>query len=257
MPVRSTDDPAIKAMKGIHLYHYSQSNCAMRIRIALEEKNLPWTSHYINLDTQDNLTDEYFGIHPHGLVPSMVHDGEIIYESSDILRFLEKNYPEPSLIPEDPEQQTEMEEWLDMTRDLHVKVIKVWVYGTERYRSKTHESMADYITKQPNQELIEFHKMTLQDGHIPQEKIDKAAAELHGLFERIDRNLEKYEWIVSDKMTLADIAWIPNYTLLHYNNFPFESYPRALEWIGRFINRPSYKEGVEKWFDYVPEPLSE
>ena len=53
MPIRPTDDPEIKSMKGIHLYHYSQSNCSMRIRLLLEEKGLPWTSYYINLDTQE------------------------------------------------------------------------------------------------------------------------------------------------------------------------------------------------------------
>jgi glutathione S-transferase len=253
MPIRPTDDPTIKAMKGINLFHYSQSNCAMRIRIALLEKGLPWTSHYINLDTQDNLTDEYFRIHPHGLVPSLVHDGEIVYESSDILRYLEEKYPEPSLIPTDPEQQAEMEEWLDLTRDIHIKVIKVWVYGKERYRSKTQDSMPAYIAKQPNQELIDFHKMTLAEGHIPQHKIDTAEATLHGLFARIEDNLATRDWIVSDSMSLADIAWIPNYTLLNYNNFPFEQYPKALEWIDRFIKRPSYEEGVVKWFDYVPD----
>ncbi|MBT7752526.1 MAG: glutathione S-transferase family protein [Porticoccaceae bacterium] len=253
MPIRPTDDPTTKAMKGINLFHYSQSNCAMRIRIALEEKGLLWNSHYINLDTQDNLTDEYFRIHPHGLVPSLVHDGEIVYESSDILRYLEEKYPEPSLIPDNPEQRAEMEEWLDLTRDLHIKVIKVWVYGTERYCSKTKESMKEYIMKQPNQELIDFHKMTLARGHIPQAMIDEAAAKLHALFARIDSNLEKYEWLVCDKMTLADIAWIPNYTLLNFNNFPFEQYPHALKWINRFISRPSYIAGVDKWFDYVPE----
>ena len=86
MPIRPTNDPDIKFMKGIHLFHYSQSNCSMRIRLLLEEKGLPWKSHYINPDTQENLTEEYFNIHPYGLVPAMVHNGEIVYESSDILR---------------------------------------------------------------------------------------------------------------------------------------------------------------------------
>jgi len=252
MPINPSNDPKIKAMKGVNLFHYSQSNCAMRIRIALEEKGIPWTSQYINLDTQDNLTDEYFEIHPHGLVPAIVHEGVIVYESSDILRYLEEKFPEPSLIPAKDSEREEMEEWLEMTRDLHVKVIKVWVYGKERYRSKTKESMGAYIEKQPNQELIDFHKMTLEDGHIPQDKIDEADRRLHELFARIETNLGKHKWIVSDTMTLADIAWIPNYTLLNYNNFPFDQYPRALDWIERFTSRPSYEKGVTQWFDYVP-----
>lgn len=252
MPIRPTDDPEIKSMKGIHLFHYNQSNCSMRIRLLLEEKGLPWTSHYINLDTQENLTEQYFNIHPHGLVPAIVHNGEIVYESSDILRYLEEKYPETPMIPADEEQRKEMEEWLDITRDIHVKVIKVWVYGKEKYCSKTRESMKEYEKIQPNQELIDFHKLTLSEGHIPQAKIDEAEAELRRFFSRIDKNLEKYEWIAGNTMSLADIAWIPNYTLLNLFNFPFEGYPRVMEWIDKLVNRPSYEAAVIKWFDYVP-----
>ena len=31
----------------------------------------------------------------------------------------------------DEEQRKEMEKWLDITKDIHVKVIKVWVYGMD------------------------------------------------------------------------------------------------------------------------------
>lgn len=252
MPIRPTDDPEIKSMKGIHLFHYSQSNCSMRIRLQLEEKGLLWTSHYIDLMQGENLTDEYFKIHPHGLVPAIVHDGEIVWESSDILRYLEEKYPEPPLIPADEELRIEMENWVDITSDTHVKVIKVWIYGKEKLTTKSWESLAEYEKLQPNQELIDFHKMTLADGHIPQVKIDEAEAELRRLFSRIDKNLEKYEWIAGDTMTLADIAWIPNYTLLDYNKFPFEDFPRVMKWINKLVNRPSYEAAVVKWFDYVP-----
>ena len=224
----------------------------MRIRLLLEEKGLPWTSHYINLDTQDNLSEDYFKIHPHGLVPAIVHDGEIVYESSDILRYLEEKFPEPPMIPADEKQRKEMERWLDFTRDIHVKVIKVWVYGKEKYCSKTPESMAEYEKIQPNQELIDFHKMTLSEGHIPQDKIDKADRELHRFFSMIEKNLERWDWIAGERMSLADLAWIPNYTLLILFEFPFEEYPEVMKWIDKLINRPSYEAAVTRWFDYDP-----
>ncbi len=252
MPIRPTDDPEIKSMRGINLYHYSQSNCSMRIRLLLEEKGLPWTSHYVDLDTQANLTKDYFKLHPHGLVPTIVHDGEIVYESSDILRYLEEKYPETPLIPADEEQRKEMEKWLDITKDIHVRVIKVWVYGKEKYTSKTPESMKEYEKIQPSQELIDFHKMTLAEGHIPQEKIDEADEILRSYFSMIENNLKKYQWIAGDTMSLADIAWIPNYTLLNMFGFPFENYPRVMKWIDKLVNRPSYEAAVTRWSDYVP-----
>ena len=55
MPIRPTDDPTTKAMKGINLFHYSQSNCAMRIRIALEEKGLYLTQLLLKSSIRKNI----------------------------------------------------------------------------------------------------------------------------------------------------------------------------------------------------------
>ncbi len=60
----------------------------MRIRLFLDEKGIPWNDHFIDLRAQKNLTEEYFAIHPQGLVPALVDDGVIVYESADILEYL-------------------------------------------------------------------------------------------------------------------------------------------------------------------------
>ena len=97
MPVYQDVDADIRTMQGIHLYQYFLSNCSQRGCIALEEKGLDRTPHPINLFTQENTSDEYFRINPRGLVPAMVHDGVVITESIDILRYIEDRFPEPAL----------------------------------------------------------------------------------------------------------------------------------------------------------------
>jgi glutathione S-transferase len=66
------------------------------VRLLLEEKKIPWESHHIFLAKRENITEEYFGINPKGVVPSLVHDGKIITESNDILIYLEDTFPDPS-----------------------------------------------------------------------------------------------------------------------------------------------------------------
>ena len=94
MPIRPTENPEILNMRGLNLFHYSYSNCSMRIRLFLDEKGIPWNDHFIDLRAQKNLTEEYFSIHPQGLVPALVDDGVIIYESADILEYLEEKFPD-------------------------------------------------------------------------------------------------------------------------------------------------------------------
>ena len=62
MGIIKPTNKSVESFKGLHLYHANMSNCAMRVRIALEEKGLNWTSHLLDLMKGENLTDEYFGI---------------------------------------------------------------------------------------------------------------------------------------------------------------------------------------------------
>ena len=71
---------SVAKLEGLHLFHADMSNCSMRVRMALTEKDLPWTSHHLDLRKKEAVTPEYFGIHPKGLVPTLVHDGVVHIE---------------------------------------------------------------------------------------------------------------------------------------------------------------------------------
>ncbi|MCL4161242.1 UNVERIFIED_CONTAM: hypothetical protein GTU68_046833 [Idotea baltica] len=229
------------------------SNCAMRVRLQLEEKKIPWVDRFVDLRAQKNLTEEYFKIHPKGLVPAIIHDGTIVYESSDILVYIEEKFPETPLIPSDPAKKAEMQYWLNWFSVNHLPVIKTWAYGRNNKPTKTKESMAVYETLQKDQELLDFHRMTLSEGAIPEEKILKAQDLLFEAFSKVDKNLATSEYVLGDKVSLADIAWIPQYPLLMRNDFPFEKFPNYLAWIERWKKRPSYKEAISKWVaEWVP-----
>lgn len=247
MPIRPTEDPEILNTQGIHLFHFSTSNCSMRVRLVLEEKKLPWVDRFVDLRKQENLTEAYFAIHPQGLVPAIIHDGTIVYESADILLYLEEQFPAIPMIPSNPSKRAEMQAWLDWTRVNHLRAIKTWAYGRNKKPTKTPESMKLLEELQKDKTLVDFHKLTLSDGGIPEKKIQLAEEMLLDAFSKIERNLEHGEFILGDQVTLADIAWIPQYSLLQRNHFPFEQFPNFMDWVARWKERPSYKEGVAKW----------
>lgn len=49
MAVIAKQNTEVRALQGWHLYHHGMSQCSQRVRICLEEKRVPWTSHAINL----------------------------------------------------------------------------------------------------------------------------------------------------------------------------------------------------------------
>ena len=104
------------------------SNCSMRVRMTLEEKSLPWTSHHLDLRTKEAVTPEYFGIHPKGLVPTLVHDGVVHIESNEIIEYLDETFPDPPLQPEAEDERAEMREWLRTATEIHVPAVKTLIY---------------------------------------------------------------------------------------------------------------------------------
>ncbi|WP_293452049.1 glutathione S-transferase C-terminal domain-containing protein, partial [Planktotalea sp.] len=73
------------------------------------------------------------------------------------------------------------------------------------------------------------------------------------MFAELDNRLAKHEWILGDKMTMADIALIPQYALFRWNDFPFEAYPNFLAYVAQWQKRPTYVKAIG---DYMPSSMS-
>ena len=75
----------VLSWQGLHLFHFMGSTCSQKLRIFLSVKGIEWQSHHVNLARKEHQTPYYMGINPRGLVPTLVHDGNVIIESNDIL----------------------------------------------------------------------------------------------------------------------------------------------------------------------------
>jgi glutathione S-transferase len=250
MGIVETDDKKIKSMKGLHIYHAGISNCSMRVRITAEEKNLDWDSHIINLRKQENLEDWYLKINPKGLVPAIIDDGVIVTESNDIMLYLEEKYPKPRLLPEDPQEAEEVKRWVNLASEVHLRTIKTYVYGSIGGASKKKSDMERYRQIQPDKELVEFHEKSLEG--LPEGEVKRAAEQIHQIFAEIDEELKNQKWIVGKNVSLADIAWIPQFAILEILGFSFSKYKNVQKWAKEFQKRLSYKNGIAKWLPKVP-----
>jgi glutathione S-transferase len=56
MPIISSRSAEARSLKGLHLYHFSMSNCSQKARLCLEEKRLQWISHPVNITDNQHLT---------------------------------------------------------------------------------------------------------------------------------------------------------------------------------------------------------
>ena len=238
---------SVETLEGLHLYHGDISNCSMRVRMALIEKALPWTSHHLDLKQKENISEEYFGINPNGLVPTLIDDGVVHIESNDIIDYLDETYPEPSLRAASNED--EMLEWLRLSASIHVPAIKPYVYATKMQKKlkKTAEEQEKYDELQRNEVLKEFHAKHAGGSVFGEKDIMRSQEMLEECFTKLDNALKDCKWIMGDQFTLADISWIPSYFVLVGCGYPFENFSNILRWAADHQDRESYKDGILKW----------
>ena len=88
----------------LELYHNINSVCAQKVRIALKEKGREAKEHLLTLQGDQN-DPAYMKLNPNGVVPTLVHDGNVIVESSLILYYIDDAFPNPPLMPKTPAAQ--------------------------------------------------------------------------------------------------------------------------------------------------------
>ena len=248
MGVVNPTNKEVLDFEGLHLYHSGLSNCAMRVRMTLEEKNLPWTSHHLDITKKEHITPEYFGINPNGVVPTLVHDGVVIIESDDIIDHIDTTFPEPPLRPTSEEALEKMYWWMKSAVDIHVKGVKTFIYyhKMQGKMKQTEEQKQNYEKLQTNEELIAFHKHSSSDG-FSAEEAKAAELVLDRFFEEADEILKNHEWLVGDQFSLADITWVPLHFTLSGAGYNFDRYPSVQAWADRIKGRDSFKKGVLEW----------
>ena len=96
-------------MNNIELYHNDMSSCSQKVRLVLEEKNILWTGHHMNLRKGETRTKSYVKkFNKNGVVPTLVYKDDIIIESSIIMEYLEDKFPQNTLRPSNPSNIAQM-----------------------------------------------------------------------------------------------------------------------------------------------------
>lgn len=104
----------------IKLYDYFRSSASYRVRIALNLKGLAYQSIDTSLLDGAHKKPEHLKRNPQGFVPSLEVDGMVINQSLAIIDWLDARYPNPRLIPADPDKRAKtLSEAMVIVADIH------------------------------------------------------------------------------------------------------------------------------------------
>ncbi|MGB7888689.1 MAG: glutathione S-transferase N-terminal domain-containing protein, partial [Xanthobacteraceae bacterium] len=110
----------------ITLYQFGNSVCCQKVRITMKEKGLSWETVEVNLFRNEQYDPQYLKLNPKGVVPTIIHDGRVVIESTLICEYLDDVFPRPALIPSDPLLRTHMRLWSKMVDEgLHEGISEI------------------------------------------------------------------------------------------------------------------------------------
>ncbi len=247
----------VREVRMLELYHHGTSVCAAKIRIALAEKALDWTGHYIDILAGDQLKPEYLKINPKGVVPTLVHDGHIVRESTVIGEYLDDALPDRPLKPAAALDRAAMRMWTKrLDEDVHQATAIVTFAVSHRHAvlANPPEMVDEYINKFGPDEAVR-RRARLERG------ID--SAEAAPAIKTYDKFLADMEaalaaggpWLAGKTFSLAETGVIPyvnRLDMLQLSGMWTERRPRLTDWWTRVKARPWFEREM---LSYAPAPL--
>jgi len=216
--------------------------------MALEEKQLPWISHHIDLSKNEHTTAAFQALNPKGVVPVLVHDGKTITESNDIITYIDEKFEGPRLQPAAAGDKELLADALRRSSDIQtaLKVVS-FEFLFKPVRRMNPDQLNAYAAAVKNRDLVEFMREFSSEKGFSDQKLRDSAQELAGACTFLEERLDSNQWLNGETFGLADISWIVNIYRLNKMAFPFKQYPGLSDWLRRVSRRSSFKKAIEKY----------
>ena len=183
-------------------FYFTPGSCSTGIHILLEELDLVFEAHIVNLLSGTQHTPEYLAINPKATIPTLVlNDGTALTEFQAIAYWLARSFPKPKLLPGDPEGDARVIELMDyVVGTLHGQGF-TRIFTTDKFSPNE----ADYeAVKAQGMDIVKRGFSIVNDSLSPQGYV-------MGAFSIADAALFYVEFW-ADKIGIA----LPEHCLNHY-----------------------------------------
>jgi len=198
----------------LKLYDYPDCPFCQKVRVVLAEKDLEFEKIFVDLRKGDQKTPEFLRLNPYGRVPVLMDEDEVIYESTVIIEYLEDEYPNPLLLPEE---------------------------SGARARVRLLEDFCDNSFTPPTSMLL--HELYKPEAERDQQRIAQSHDEIRRCMAHVNHHLGSADYLGGSQFTLADAAFAPRATLLNRMSVELDgSLAAAVSWIERMKARPSVRQ---------------
>ena len=237
----------------IELYHFGFSTCSQKVRLVLAQKGLDFTSHEVNLLAGEQHAPDYVKLNPKHVVPTLVHDGRALVESSLIVKYLDDAFPDPPMRPADALGRYRVDSWLlHLDGALHPAApIVTFAIGPRRALLAQPEEVREAsLAAIPDPGYRATRRSVLEHGARAPEFAGALGVFLDTL-DRMERELAESEWLTGPSFGLADASLLPY--VLRLEHLALDPVlaptvrPRVTDWFERVKALPAYETAVGAW----------
>jgi len=226
------------------LYNAPQSTCSQRVRFVLNAKALPFDEVKLNLQEGDQLKPDYLKLNPNGVVPTLDHDGQIVFDSTVITEYLDEVAPNDSFTPENPVTRARMRTLMHYIDEMPAAAVRVPTFNLCYVPGFKKMSRKDFLALAESKPLRREFMLAMGQTGFPQEEMDAALKRLRRSYERMDAEIERSggPWLLGKEISLADVAVMP--ALVRMDDLGMADWvdlPRVATWYDNIRAQPAFK----------------
>lgn len=237
----------------LELHHFGFSTCSQKVRLALAEKGVDFVSREVDIMNGAQHDPEYVKLNPNHVVPTLVHDGHALIESTLINEYVDDAFSGPALRPADARQRHAMRLW---TKRLDEKVhpaapVVTFAIGPRKLLLMQPDEVREAnIAGIPDPVARKQRRSVLEHG-VEAPEFGSALRAMVAALDDADAALGVREWLAGDGFSLADVALVPYVLRLeHLAMDPLlaaSARPNLARWYAAVKARPAYEVAVERW----------
>lgn len=204
-----------------HIHGINFSFNTTKVIYVAEELGIDYTYTNIDLATGENKTPEHLKRHPFGKLPTLDHDGQYLFESGAICRYL-ASVENSSLYPiNDHYQRCLIDQWIDFF-SIH---LGRWL-GTLFFERVLRESIG---MGKPKEDLIE-------------ESLEFIEQQM----EMVNQHLAKNKWLTGSHLSIADLFAFAYVETAEKSQFSLDPYPIVKKWFEEIQGRDSIHKAHQR-----------
>jgi glutathione S-transferase len=236
----------------LKLYTAHNSICTQKVFLTLLEKNQPWTSEYIDLFNNEQYRPDYLRLNPKGVVPTLIHEGRAVIESTLICEYLDDVFPAPSLVPETAYERSQMRRWSQHI-DEGVFEATCEISFSAMFRDKMKGMSEDQ--RQGRYRNIgdpgrRARMMSTYEQGCDSPFVEQGILAFEKMFGEMEETLgDGRIWLAGEDFSLGDINVMPFAARLDYLNILdvwIDKRPHVSAWWQCAKARPSYHDAIAK-----------